>query len=284
MICHPDIGHCGRLGNALFQYAAVKGIAALTNCEGVLPEDINQRVWDGQVCQLQNFKIQAKYVGGDELNRIQTHFQESSPRVFDERVAKLPPNTCIYGHYESYKYFEHIEDKIKREFCLVDSIREQGRLALNSFKVSDDTQIIGIHIRLGDYAHIYRPVYSDPSHWIHAYLKTAIQRFNGIRNKRFVCFTGGNKQDGQDASDIAFVKDLVGKYIPANKVFFSEGNPSIVDFSMLTQVNHLVVLTFSTFIWWAGFLNTTNNATIIVPKNAQFSKDTDYWHPRFIQL
>ena len=283
IVCHPEIGVAGRLGNVLFQYAAVKGLAKLKGSIPVLPDNINGRVWDGQPCQLQYFQITPTYVSEQRIRKVSNIFHESGcPRDFDERFLYQSPNTLLFGHYENIKYFQHIEDEIKQEFQLKEHIQQLGREKLETYRTSSETQVIGIHIRLGDYSHIYTPAYSDPTHWIHSYIETAIKQFDNIENKVFVCFTGGNKQDGQDSNDIAFVNNLLKPYIP--NILISTGNPSIIDFSMLTQVNHMIILTFSTFGWWAGFLNTSPNKQIIVPKKAMFAENTEFWHSSFIQL
>lgn len=284
IVCHPEIGVAGRLGNVLFQYAAVKGLAKLTGSIPVLPDNVNSRIWDGQKCQLNNFQIKATYVHEHRIRNVSNVFYEGgrNPREFDSRFLHQPGNTLLIGHYENIRYFQHIEEEIRQEFQLKEPIRQAGLDKLQSYRASPTTQVIGIHIRLGDYSPVYTPAYSDPSHWIHEYIRTAVKQFDDIEDKVFVCFTGGNKQDGQDLPDIRFVQTLLSPHIP--KIAVSEGNPSIIDFSMLTQVDHMIVLTFSTFGWWAGFLNTSPNKRIIVPKKAMFAEDTEFWHPSFLRL
>lgn len=276
MLTHPDIGFAGRLGNAMFQYAALKGISRKLGYKPVLLKDVYDRVWDGQRCQLDFFTLNIDHIENSELEKFSNIHHEISPRVFDSTVLDLKPNTLLYGHYENYKYFQDIEDEIKNDFTLIPEIKEKGKLFLS------DKVTIAIHIRLGDYSHIYKPEFENKEHWIHGFLKDAISQFDDIENKEFICFTGGNKQDGQDKDDITFLHCLIAKHTSNFKI--SEGNQPIVDFSILTQVDHIIILTFSTFIWWASFLNTSPNKKVIVPKNAMFAKDTDFWHPSFVQL
>jgi hypothetical protein len=282
MITHPNIGHAGRLGNAMFQYSALKGIARKCEYKPVLLKDVHNRIWDGQLCLLRFFNLKIDYI--DDISNFNDTFAESSAREFDDRVYMIQPNTLIYGHYESYRYFQDIEDEIRSDFELLPEIKSRGSILLENVKTNSDTQTIAIHIRLGDYSHIYKDLYSNKSHWIHTFIHDALKKFEHIRNKQFIAFTGGNKQDTQDREDIDFTRELLSQYIPENQLFMSQGNEPIIDFSMITQVNHVIVLTFSTFIWWASFLNSSESKKIIVPKNAMFAKDTDFWHPSFIQI
>lgn len=277
MLTHPDIGYAGRLGNALFQYAAVKGISKRLGYEPVLLKDVHNRIWDGQKCQLNYFNLKIRYI--DELSNFSNIFIEKTPRRFDNNIFQITPNTRIYGHYENFKYFENIEDEIREELTLTPEIQLKGKNFLEKF---NGYTTIGIHIRLGDYSNIYTSEYSNKSHWIHDFLTKAISKFDNFSNKKFICFTGGNKQDCQDEKDIEFVKNLITPYISDFEI--STENPPIVDFSVLTQIDHVIVLTFSTFIWWACFLNKNPEKQIIVPKNAMFAENTDFWHSSFIQL
>jgi len=314
MITNSEIGIRGRLGNVLFQYAAMKGLAALNGSFVILPSNINERNHHGQQCLLKYFKIDALYVPPDMIPKICTHkfFDGENPRIFKPDFLTLPQNTNLIGHYENIKYFEHIESDIKREFQLVDEIKEIGKIKLQEFLrgniitkddninptrgniiTKDDninptrgypsgTEIIAIHVRLGDGIDTYGVEYQQP--WMDQYLKNAISSFDDIQNKIFICFTGGTRYNGDisEKSEIKYCEEYLGKYIK-NDLFFSCGNSSIVDFSMLTQANHVIVLVFRTFIWWAGFTNQMGGK-IIVPKNAKFAVGTDYWYRSFIQL
>ena len=51
-VTYKSIGVNGRLGNQLFQYAAIKGLAAKIKCIPVLPFGIQNRYWHGQKCLL----------------------------------------------------------------------------------------------------------------------------------------------------------------------------------------------------------------------------------------
>ena len=282
MITHPNIGHAGRMGNAMFQYSALKGIAKRHGYTPVLLKEVHKRIWDGQLCHLQFFNLKIDHV--DDTSDFNQTFTESTPRAFDDSVNKILPNTLIYGHYESYEYFKDIEDEIRNEFELRPSIKQRAASLLDKYKINNDTQLIAIHLRLGDYGPVYKDLYADKSHWIHRFIQDSLKQFEHIENKKFIAFTGGNKEDKQDDDDINYTIQLLSQYVPNNQFIMSKGNDPIIDFSMISQANHVIVLTFSTFIWWASFLNKNENKKIIVPKNAIYAKDTDFWHSSFIQI
>jgi hypothetical protein len=53
MITNIHLGVDGRLGNQLFQYAALKSLSLHTGNECVLP-NLTDRLWHGQSCLLDN--------------------------------------------------------------------------------------------------------------------------------------------------------------------------------------------------------------------------------------
>jgi hypothetical protein len=290
MICNSEIGHKGRLGNALFQYAAVKGLAKLTNSVAVLHEDTYNRVWHEQECGLKYFKIKSHFISNSEFSQFTNTFYPNETiipyngRGFDSTFLIQPSNTLIFGHFENMKYFENVENEIREEYELIDIIKNEGSYELNKIisNYPKDTKIISIHLRLGDNNSINKPEISNKSSWIHTYIKNALEQFSLIKNKVFICFTGGARTSINDNSDMEFFQSFIKQYI-SNDIFFVSNN-YIIDFSMLTQSDHIIILTFSTFIWWAAYLNNNKDKKIIVPKNDFFAKGTQFWHKDFIQL
>jgi hypothetical protein len=289
MISHPDIGTHGRLGNALFQYAAIRGLAKLTNTESIIPDNIHTRVHHSQPCQLIYFKLKSKYLPMDDILKIPNKFVETvQVGGYDDRFLKLETNILLYGHYENTRYFEHIQNELQNELQLIDEVKDIGKCHLYSYlkDYPTDTKIIGIHMRLGDKSYVYKEEVSNPNSRIHKYLETAVKQFEDIPNKIFICFTGGSRDTNCNTNeDTLFCKTFLNSnsYFN-NNLFFSENNETIVDFSMLNQVDHMIILSHSTFSWWAGFLSKDPNRKVIVPKEDYFVKDNSFWHPSFIQL
>ena len=66
MITFIHLGALGRLGNQMFQYAALRGLGLARGYETKIP-NIGERMWHGQKCLLQNFNIEVEYVEEEEL-------------------------------------------------------------------------------------------------------------------------------------------------------------------------------------------------------------------------
>jgi len=288
-VCNPEIGYLGRLGNCLFQYAAVKSLAKITNSLAALPEDIYNRVWHEQMCGLKYFKIKAKLIPNSELSIIANTFRPPKNgwlwENFDSNFLNQPANTLLYGQYEHTKYFENVQDEIREEYQLIDSIKNEGLSKLNSIKEKypKDVKIIGIHFRLGDDIDKIKSEYEDKTSWIYKYMKHALEQFSDIENKVFVCFTGGSRSATTDEADVHLFKDFMKDY--KSNDFYFESNDFIIDFSMMTQVDHLIIMRHSTFGWWASYLNSNPEKKIFIPKNDPMMKNAEIWtYKDFIEL
>ena len=288
MICHPKLGHFGRLGNCLFEYAAVKGLAKLKNSIPVIPEDIYNRIHHEQICGLKYFKVNVTLISDSQVSSIINKFcpddNGSSLVPFDSNFLNQHADTLLYGHYENTKYFEHIEDEIRKEYQLIDSVKNEGLLRLSNIKEKypKDTKLIGIHFRLGDDI-LMKAFCADKTSWIYTYIKNALDQFINIKNKAFVCFTGGARTATNDETDVSFFKEFIKEYSTSD--FYFESNDFIIDFSMMTQVDDLIIMRHSTFVWWASYLNNNPDKKIFIPKDDPMMENSEIWtYKNFIPL
>jgi hypothetical protein len=131
MISFNNIGYMGRLGNQMFQYAAVKGIAKYKGYWYSIPNHSDL---------FNCFKIQYT------LPNTNTNAVYLEKYEFDQNfVDKCPDDIDIIGYFQSEKYFKHIENEIRSDFTFKDIIIK------NSIKNKKDTELISLHIRRTDY-------------------------------------------------------------------------------------------------------------------------------------
>ena len=147
MISFNRLGNLGRLGNQMFQYAAIKGIAAHHNHQFCIPpkkqfgtedknvlEDINNTIYD--IFELGEF----------EQKLLPNSMVMESTHAFDKNLyMNCPDNVDLLGYYQTHKYFEKIEDEIRKDFTFKKDIREVCEQFL------EDRNCISLHIRRGDY-------------------------------------------------------------------------------------------------------------------------------------
>ena len=278
-ITYKTIGENGRLGNQLFQYAAIKGLAAKLDYIPVLPFGIENRYWHGQKCLLYDLfdlDIKIKDINPDFTYNVKI----KRGNIDDNDFFKCPPNTNLEGFPESEFYFRHIKDNIKKEFTIKDNVKDSAVNYINNFKKCGK-QIIAIHIRRGDYIDDVASEGCNLEHcteteWLLNYLKMAINKFD-INSYKFLIFSGGSRFQN-NLSDIEWCQYYFTKYFPNLDVSYSKNNTDSDDFIIFTLCDHAILTSLSTFGWWGSYLIQNENKQIYVPNIDIINNDNNYWN------
>ena len=81
MITFLELGRWGRLGNQLFQYAALKSLSIDKGYEIKLPKNLYNHSWHGQKCLLTEFNLECEYL--NENDKILYQYHEPDWRNYD---------------------------------------------------------------------------------------------------------------------------------------------------------------------------------------------------------
>jgi hypothetical protein len=274
------IGENGRLGNQLFQYAAIKGLASKLNSIPVLPFGIQNRYWHGQKCLLHDlFDLNIK------IKNIEIEYNYKIPvkkGVDDLDFFKCNPNKNINidGFPESEYYFKHIKDEIKEEFKIKNEVKENAINYIN--KIKNNKKIVAIHIRRGDTLDCIDNIFSTnnlpniqhctETEWLLNYLRNTINKFDKNEYK-FLIFSGGSRVNN-NLSDIEWCEYYFNKYFPDLDVSYSKNNTDLDDFIIFTLCEDAILTSLSTFGWWGAYLINNKNKKVYVP---EIKEDNDYW-------
>tara|TARA_B100000003_G_scaffold200326_1_gene207082 strand:+ start:1342 stop:2151 length:810 start_codon:yes stop_codon:yes gene_type:complete len=130
----------------MFQYAAVRGIAAMRGYQFGIPPHDAKRVDNYSLGRA--FKLES--VGPSNLHVldrghapvvVEKHFH------FDEELHRMCPNdVSLFGFFQSEKYFANIKDEILRDFTFHDSILDPCKEMVDSL----DQAPLFLHVRRGD--------------------------------------------------------------------------------------------------------------------------------------
>lgn len=216
MLSFNNLGKNGRLGNQMFQYAALKGIARKNNYIFSIPYSTGVDEWnDHRLFSI--FNMFGTHVGTHNnpvLQERQFHFDQE---LFDT----CPDDVDLFGYFQSYKYFDHIRDEILEDF---------------TFKVipePDYSDYVTIHVRRGDYVAQpnFHPVCGE------SYYKEAMNIFSG---EKFLVLS-------DDPSWCAEQEVFNGCLI-------STGNSQTHDLYFMSTAKGNIIAN-SSFSWWGAYLN-----------------------------
>ena len=258
MITNLKIGYGGRLGNQMFQYAMLLGVASKNNYQVLLPKKNSENIKEDGCLDISTGKwIQYRFLLNEcfdmptlswmpvDQEKNIVNFSKEQFFHFDESIFNSKDFTSFDGYYQSYKYFNHILADIKREFVFKENIRTEAEKTINSISKGYD-EIIAIHVRRGDYLGIpdVLPVCESE------YYEVAMSLFCDKKYKWAVF-----------SDDIQWCKESFGE---DDSIYYSEGKNLYEDMCTMALCHHQIIAN-STFSWWAAFLNTHTNKGIVAP-------------------
>jgi len=242
MITHQSIGYSGRLGNQMFQYATLKTISFKKGYEFFLPNhlsmkqegafDFTNNKWISfKLDLLEGFEIDCPILD----NTLPLQHQEKD-FLFDPEVFNIEDNVSIEGYFQSYKYFNELEEIFSFKKEILDKCTSIISLYNNP---------ISIHIRRGDYV-------NHPGFWVVTleYIQEALNQFTDDEYT-FLIFS----------DDIEWCK-----HVFPEGVIFMEQNSQFEDLCLMSLCNHNIISN-STFSWWGAYLNKNPNKKIVAPSN-----------------
>lgn len=269
----------GGLGNQMFQYAMYKSLEKKGKLVKLDSKSFYETKKEHNGYELERiFDIKPNKPTKEDLekfdeNNISTLFKikrklfgdkkfvyDTKEYVFNKDVYKLK-NSYLNGYWQSIKYFEGIENDIKKDFRFKNQLDNKNLEILNEIENSNS---ISIHIRRGDYMspenyNMYGCI-ATPT-----YYKKAIKVIEAkVENPTFFVFS----------NDMDWVK----KNIQINsRVFYidiNSGNGSYKDMQLMSNCKHNIIAN-SSFSWWGAWLNENKNKIVIAPKKWINREDVD---------
>lgn len=213
------------LGNNLFQIAVAIGYSERHKVDFQIPE------WEYSGCLK---IISTKLSNGKIFYGEKGWYYEELPFIEDVK---------LFGFFQSYKYFEHCEKKIRELFQFNEEIKDKISKKHETL-LSQNT--CGIHVRRGNYI---GNGWHEVCHL--EYYKDAIEEIKSRTNvDLFLVFS----------DDISWCKEN----LKAVNFLFVEGNSNIEDLYLMTQCSHNIISN-SSFSWWGAWLNSNKDKIIIAP-------------------
>ena len=230
MITFQQLGSFGRLGNQMFQIAAVLGHAIKHNVQAVFPKWEYDPWFNGKLNQTLSSAA------------IKKHYRE---RGFPFQNIPQLDGLSISGYFQSEKYFEHCQEQIRSVF----SPSRQVSKVLTT-KYADwlsHPATCSIHVRRGDYLKLqeYHPL--QPLN----YYQSCMHELQDIQPQYLVF-----------SDDIGWCKQT----FKGSQFHFIEGEKDVIDLQLMARCKHHIIAN-SSFSWWGAWLNPSIEKRVFAPAN-----------------
>ncbi len=240
----------GRLGNLMFHYASLLGIANATGMTAY----INASKREAQEFQ-GIFELTPGVIVGPQVhkkkNAREKFLKERSASVFSpELMQQRDKHIWLYAYLESYKYFDNIKNKIRREFTFKKDIQEKAKASLKhtldllrgNVSHEEGMTLIGVHARRSDmtgrkareYGHNTpgEDYYHQAMDYFRRKYPDAVYVIASDDREWAAAHVQGNRTDA---------------------VVIADDNQPPVDMATLSLCNHSII-SVGTFGWWAAWL------------------------------
>lgn len=226
MITFNSLGNLGRLGNQLFQYASLRGIAFKNNQRHMVPKT---ELFD-------HFEMVNANIGRQNA----PVFQEKNFHFDEELLTKFQYDIDLFGYYQSEKYFKHIEGEIRQDFAFKKHIYEPCWEMIKEIP-----ERMSLHVRRGDY--LQKPDCHPPC--TIEYYEQALSKFD---DSIPVLIFGDDPQWCREQ-----------KLFSSDRFMIAEGNTVEVDLCLMAMCQYHI-LSNSSLAWWAAWL--ANSQSVVAPK------------------
>ena len=235
------LGKLGQLGNQMFQYAATKGIASKLNTSFMIPD--HREIFDDGIGNRYTILLHDVFNldGQRGILQTQNYIQEEN-FCFEEKFFNISPSTnvCLWGFFQTEKYFKHIEKQIRKDFTFKDEIKDECDDLIKQF-----TNPIALHIRRGDF------IWNNKNHPPLSldYYKSALELFDSDRE--VIIFS----------DDTEWCKEQ--ELFEDDRFAVAEGGDQFYDLCLMSMCDDFIIAN-STFSWWGAWLG--NRGKVIAPK------------------
>jgi len=245
MITYSQLGKMGRLGNQMFQYAALYGTAFMRGYEFAIPdEDLSIR----QVFKLSSAKF---------IENLKPEIRYREPIFhFAGDVWLIDDDTDIFGYFQSPMYFRHCHEALREEFEFVDEIEDSANSWLEE-KGLIGKPLCSIHIRRGDYLNL--------GHYHH---NLTVEEYY----RKAYDFLKEHIED--ELSYLVFSDDPEWCKEHFSGALIVEGNSEGLDLCLMSKC-HAHVIANSSFSWWGATLS--GSQAVIAPNQWFGEEGPDNW-------
>lgn len=255
-----NLGKNGRLGNQMFQYASLVGIAKQCGFDFRIPDCSKSEVFEyhsGQSIVCENHHLQHCFemlhcgdryglIDGDEVELHDSH------EFCEELFTQCPNHVTLNGYFQTEKYFKNAEKLIRLDFRFKQHIIDQVNLYYEKHLKENPVSIVVRHFNSQfDYSGCENNHYNIPF----SYYEKAIEIL-GKDRKYIIC-----------SNNIELCKEQ--EIFQSDNFVFNEVVPSDIykgyfDLCLISKCKDFIISN-STFSWWGAWLSDNKSKRVIAP-------------------
>lgn len=265
----------GGLGNQLFQYSLGRSLSIKNN--DILKLDLSDFEGnENRHYSLRHFNIIENFATEKDINdakksgiwkladKLKPRYRRAVIKYkgydFDPNVLKLSGNFYLDGYWQSEKYFQDIENVIRKEIILKEPLPSKYSELISDIKNSNS---VSVHIRRGDYvtSKKFSKIYNllDEKYYQGA-VKFIAEK---ISNPKFFIFS----------DDIEWVKHNLDIPYPKTLVSGENETKDYEELVLMSLCKHNITAN-SSFSWWGAWLN-QNPSKIVISPDRWFNDKAD---------
>lgn len=243
----------GGLGNQLFQIFTCIAYSLTNKVSFKLPlekedktsakGDLRPTYWKSLLSRLKPFLSSDRNIYFPNVIFYQQGFH------YSPIPTNIDPDTQFIGYFQSYKYFEHQRENILK-MLNINEIQEKVKERFQMYFDEENTTVISMHFRLGDYKH--QQAYHNvlPFEYYKKALDYMLEKIEG--NVRVILF--GEKQD---EAILKGNKEELERYTEKKNIEFIQCGFDIYDYDqmILMSLCHHNIIANSSFSWFGTYLN-----------------------------
>ncbi|KAH9513900.1 hypothetical protein Btru_031696 [Bulinus truncatus] len=229
------ISYKGRLGNHMFEYATLMGLAKHYNMTAIIPEDLDV---------LNVFKLPTPQGPFSLLRDPYNTYTEEKAAAYYKGVENIDStrDAFLVGYFQSWKYYKDIRNELlDHHFVLHDNLRTAADQYIQKVLAGENLSgatLVAIHVRRGDF--VRQRVKGYTAAPIPYYYKA----MNYFRKKYgkvlFIICTNDliwAETNLDDSPDVHYYHETDGS----------------LDLAIMISCNHMII-TSGSYSWWAGYL------------------------------
>ena len=261
MIGFDAIGTMGRLGNQMFQHAALKGIARHRGFEYCIPPQ-KPNIQIDNYGLLEAFEMK----NVDHIKFSYSIIPVQEPHFhFDETLFnECPDNSNIAGFFQSEKYFKHVEKELREDYTFK---QEWISPCLEFMSQFENREVVFLHVRRGD------PNLTDKRGFKWAYVN--LQDQHPVQPLEY--YENALSHFPEDMPVLVFSDSIdwckEQDIFKSDRFMFSEPEDKYddgalvpyVDLCLMSLCSHAIIAN-SSMSWWGAWLISNPNKKVIAPQ------------------